>query len=256
MTGNEFIQKILSGERNFEGIALQGFDLGKDKDVEDAIRKYLTSTNLGYPNCFNFDGAKLLGFSAGGLYLPHATFKGATLSDVFLARANLHYASFSEAYLRNVELSLANLSNAKFHRAILCSLSPYPLGTGTRLYSADLFNTDFERANLSYVDLAKSNLGYSNLRNAELTEVNLSSANLVNARLDRAVLAETSLLEANLSDASLSETVLSRVDLRDVKELQKTKKLERAYFYEVKLRHKDEVYLTNRLRNVKRFVTE
>jgi glycogen operon protein len=72
---------------------------------------------------------------------------------------------------------------------------------------------DFQKVNLSQLNLANADLSQSNLREANLSRTNLENANLSECKLSRATLRESTLSQANLREADLSQTNLNRTNL-------------------------------------------
>ena len=168
MDGEEFVRKILGGERRFSDIALEeGFDLS-GHEAFSTLQAYLKGQDL-RKNPLHIDGSDFKGVHAAGLYLPYVDGRGTNLEG-----ANLFGANLGAAYLEIACLRGANLREA-------------------RLGGAYLVGTNFERA-----DLQEAHLGEAILDGADLMRAHLEGANLVGAHLDGANLFGANLERANL----------------------------------------------------------
>ncbi len=151
--GEDFILKILEGEREFYGIELEyNFDLSGHElfeKMQDYLRKqYLEK----YPIMIN--NSDLSGVKATGLYLPHVKLEGSILWN-----SNFEYAVLSFANFQNSDLSYTDFANAH------------------------LDHTNFQNANLQHVNLRHTNLYFSDCRNADFDFTHFLGTNLVLADL-------------------------------------------------------------------------
>jgi uncharacterized protein YjbI with pentapeptide repeats len=158
--GEEFIKKILSGERDFSKIELEeGFDLcGNEKFNE--LQEYLKKSDL-ISNPINVEGAKLRRLDADGIYLPFIRAKGVNLKHAALMGANFENAQLENANLRYAKLSRMKLTNANLRNADL-KLADLDLAS---LVGATLTGADFEAADLEYANMQSADLkGVNNLQ--------------------------------------------------------------------------------------------
>jgi uncharacterized protein YjbI with pentapeptide repeats len=142
LTGNEFITKILSGERDFSGVKLEkGFDFNAH-DGFDEMQNHLSGQPL-QDSPVIINGSDFSYVKARGLYLPFSMGGGANLYEADLRGANLY-----EADLRGANLLRANLLRANF-------------------WGADLRGADFEEADFEEADFEEADLrGVRNLAGA------------------------------------------------------------------------------------------
>ena len=173
MRGEDFIRKILEGERDFYGIELEyNFDLSGHElfgKMQDYLRKqYLAK----YPIIIN--NSDLSGVKASGLYLPYVKLEGSILWN------------------SNFEYSILNF--AEFHNADL---------TYTDFRHTELDHADFRNAELQHVNFKHANLYFSDFRGANFDSTQLLGADLVLADLRGARNLEKSV---NLRCASFAET--------------------------------------------------
>ena len=159
MRGEEFVMRILAGQRGFSGIQLEpNFNLAGCEDFFK-MQIYLreNATNLRqFP--LILDGSDLTGMIAYGLYWPFVSGK-----KVKLQRADLREANFREANFRETNLERADLERAN-------------------LWKADLGVANLVRANLWKANLRGAYLEGANLREAYLAGANLERAYLEGAR--------------------------------------------------------------------------
>jgi len=160
MEGAEFVQKVLSGEKDFSKINLEeGFDLCGYSGFEE-LQEYLRNSNL-EENPINIEGSKFRYLDADGLYLPFVQAKGAKLKHSALMSANLERAELENVDLRYAKLVGANLTNSNLKGADL-RLADLNLA---RLVGTVLTNANFEAADLEY-----TNMQSADVRNVEKLE--------------------------------------------------------------------------------------
>ena len=135
--------------------------------------------------------------------LRKAKFTKADLRGADLRGADLRGADFRGAKLRHAELRGANLKGARFGAA------PKPGKRANQsLPPCGLF---CEGADLAGAYLQNANLTNTSFFNANLTFATLNGANLTNARLDHADLSGATLIGANLTRADLRYATLGPV---------------------------------------------
>ncbi len=120
ITGDEFIQKIVSGERYLENILLENENLNQHPRFAE-FNQYLRENTLG-GNSLVLSWAYLRQVQAKGIYLPYLTGNYLTLRDVnlegaCLTGADLKHAHFSGAILRGADLREAYLQSIFLNEA-------------------------------------------------------------------------------------------------------------------------------------------
>ena len=122
-----------------------------------------------------------------------------------------------------------NLINANLNENMLSRAQLYSADLrGADLSAATLRGANLEGANLGYADLRGAKLDYAGLRGAKLGHADLYSAtlrgaNLRDAKLDDANLNSATLRGADVTGAVFNSTIITRVDLSEVKGLEKTR---------------------------------
>ncbi|MFQ5969167.1 MAG: pentapeptide repeat-containing protein [Nitrososphaerales archaeon] len=154
MTGEDFIRKILEGERNFYGIELEyNFDLGSHELFEN-MQDYLRKQNLAkFPIIIN--NSDLSGVKASGLYLPHANFEGSILWNSNFEYSILNFANFHNADLTYTDFRHSELDHADFRNAVLQHVN---------FKHANLYFSDFRDANFDFIQLFGADLVLADLR--------------------------------------------------------------------------------------------
>ena len=164
MSGEEFVRRILDGERDFRGIELEYFDLSHYKDFGKLqnylVQNYVMNRDYLY-NPIDISYSNLRGLNAIGIYLPNVIGWGADLREANLEEANLGEAYFIGADLSGSNLFLANLKEADLRMANL---------EGADLSGADLIMANLEGANFAEANLREANLKYANLKYARNLE--------------------------------------------------------------------------------------
>lgn len=173
MQGEEFIKKVLEGQRDFYGIELEyNFDLSGHElfgKMQDFLKKqYLEKYPITINNC------DLSGVKAAGLYLPYVKIEGSILWN-----SNFEYSVLSFADFHNADLTCADFRHMELDHA------------------------DFRNANLQQVNFEHANLYFSDFRGANFDFAQLMGADLVLADLRGVRNLEKSL---NLRCASFAET--------------------------------------------------
>jgi len=180
MKGEDFIRKILEGQRDFYGIELEyNFDLASHElfgRMQEYLRKqYLTKYPIMINNC------DLSGVKASGLYLPYVKAESSIIWN-----SNFEYSTLSFADFHGADLAYADFRHV------------------------DLDHADFRNANLHQVNLEHANLYFADFRGANFDSTQLLGADLVLADLRGVRNLEKSF---NLRCASFAETkVTSRED--------------------------------------------
>jgi uncharacterized protein YjbI with pentapeptide repeats len=194
LAGQEFIRRVLAGERDFAAtrLTLRMGPLDEEDGYAELV-SYLRQQDL-RASPINAELSDWHGLQAPGLFLQSGRFAGANLSAADLRGADLRRSDFTGTTFEEANLSDAELTHSRFIDA---------------------------------------NLSGALMRNADLYEANLTGAILRNADLSGAFLLRLSLQRADVSDASFLGTELYRVDLRGVIGLDKARDLGRARFHRV-----------------------
>ena len=157
VSGEEFIVKLLNGERDFSKISLEeAFNLSGHGAFQE-LKTYLKAQDL-QKTPVDISDSQAQYVKARGLYLPFTVGRN----------ANLRGAIFEGAILESANFENANLGNANFKGVNF---------KGACLVNADLWITNFRGANLYGV-----NLQNAYLKGTYLGNVNLESANLKSVR--------------------------------------------------------------------------
>lgn len=146
--GEDFIRKILAGERDFYGIELEyNFDLG-GHELFGKMQNFLRKQNLAkYP--ITISNSDLSGVRTSGLYLPYVKLEGSVVWN-----ANFDYAVLSFANFHNTDFTHSDFKYAKLDH--------------TDFQNSNLEHVNFEHANLYFADLKGANFGYTRLLGADL----------------------------------------------------------------------------------------
>ena len=177
VSGEEFIVKLLSGERNFSKISLEErFDLSGHSAFQE-LKMYLEAQNL-QEEPVDISNSQLQYVKARGLYLPftvgrNANFRGAILEYAIFENANFENANFGNANLKGTNFKSAYLVNADFWIANFRGANL----DGANLQSAYLKGTYFGNANLRDVNLkgVRDLAEMSNLGKAHFLETRVTS---------------------------------------------------------------------------------
>lgn len=153
MTGDELVQKILSGERDFSRIKLP------DETKLDSLNGYAQMNDYlkGQRNPLFFNEADCVGIHARSLFAYYAKLERANLNGAHLERAYLGLAKLLETHLERAHLERTNLLGA--------------ILTGAYLKRASLERASLEGAYLIGVtglDSTKG-LGYAIFENTTVT---------------------------------------------------------------------------------------
>lgn len=153
LSGVEFIEKLLSGEKDFTGIHLEPyFNLSGNENFE-ALHEYLQEQDLEKEPVI-LEGAELRGLDADGLFMPFLKANGANFKHATLMEANLEFAE-----LRSTDFRYARLPQVGMH-------------------GADLRKADMRQADLNLSILTECKLGGTNVAGAHLLFTNMQGANI------------------------------------------------------------------------------
>ncbi len=153
MKGEDFIRKILEGERDFYGIELEyNFDLS-GHELFGKLQNFLRKQNLPkYPIMIN--NSDLSGVRASGLYLPYVKLEGSILWNAIFEYSILSFANFHNADFAYSDFKHTKLDHADFQ-------------------SVNLDHVNFEHANLYFADLRGANFDSSQLLGTDLVLADL-----------------------------------------------------------------------------------
>jgi len=177
MKGEEFVQKVISGERDFSNIELeQDFDLSGYEGF-DELQTYLRHADL-EERPLIVENSKFRQLDADGLYLPflkannanfkHGTFMGANFENSQFKDVDFRYAKLAQVNMRNSNLENSDLRQADLYLSSL-------IGTvlaGVDLSGASLQYTNMQASNVKGIKnlgLARF-VGTTNFQFADLTE--------------------------------------------------------------------------------------
>ncbi len=165
MKGNEFVEKLLSGEKDFSRIHLEPFfALSADERFAEVLMTFTQVEMEESP--IVLDNADCTGLDADGLCLPFLQAQGSCFKRATFMDADLPSANFSEADFRYARFLQADLSS--------CNLQ------GADLRQADLNLAKLNQSQLDGADFAGSNLLYTNMQSVYINGVvNLDRARFV-----------------------------------------------------------------------------
>jgi|TARA_Y100000310_G_scaffold38954_1_gene36577 uncharacterized protein YjbI with pentapeptide repeats len=202
MKEEEFIKKVLSGERDFSEIKLVGLDLSGHEDYRE-IQRYLREQDLENSPII-FDGSDLGHLKALGLYLPYVKGHKVDLRCSQLSGANFYGANFERAFISFSDLSNVNLIQANLKYS--------------RLSKTCLIKTNFQRADLSVASmrgacLMGAHLGEANMMKANLTEADIRDVEMLRTakNIEHMIFGKTKVL---LREKEIIEEALSQYNFR------------------------------------------
>lgn len=137
-------------------------------------------------------------------------FKGLDLSDIILRNSSIEWISryMGGVILRGADFTNVNLSESDFTQADL---------SNARMRGVRIFQSVFERTNLSGADLAGSWFGESDFYYANLSRVNLRNARIHDMCFVCTDLTEAIFKRARLKSVSFESAELIRTDFREAK---------------------------------------
>lgn len=165
LSGAEWIEKLLAGERDFAAVKLERYSNLSGHDGFLTLQRYLKDADLAAESII-LDNADLTGVDADGLYMPFLKATGACFKHAALMESNLQSSQLRSADLRYARLPEANL-------------------TGSDLRDADLRQTDLSLAickNCQFggANLAGTNLWFANIESSHIHGIlNLAKARSV-----------------------------------------------------------------------------
>ncbi len=165
MSGNEFVQKLLDGERNFKTIVLEPyFSLARHERFEE-LQNRLREDDL-ENNPVILEGADLTGLDADGLVLPFLKANEACFKHATMMEASVESSEFEAVDFRYAKLPQADMRTCHFRDA--------------DLRQADLNLATLNGSLLSGADTAGANLLFTNLQACDIQGIqNLGMARAV-----------------------------------------------------------------------------
>jgi len=192
-----FVNRYVTGHRNFTGIDLSNAELGGI---------HLPGVNL---TAANLSGTQLGETDLTEATLATANLKRAKLSRTKLTKATLDHADLSYTQCRGTLLTEANLTGSDLTGADFASADL----VRAKLAGATLTGTGFFGACLMYADLAHANLTHVNFSGANLLHANLTGSDLHGALLCSTYFDEANLSKADLTRAALNGAILTNANL-------------------------------------------
>ncbi len=165
MSGQEFIQKLLEGEREFPGVILEPYFSLSANEQFAAIQEHLRAADLENAPII-LEGADLTGLNADNLYMPFVKANRACFKHATLMEAHLDSSEFENADFRYARLPQTNMKTC-------------------HLRDADLRQTDLNLAELNGSLLTGANVAGANLLFANLQATDIKG--IVNLHLARSV---------------------------------------------------------------------
>jgi len=151
--GQEFVRKLLDGERDFSNVRLEPYFGLSGDDSFATLQEYLKTSDMQKAPVI-FEKADMTGMDADGLYLPYLRANGASFKHATMMEAHLASGQFSHADFRYAQLLQTNMEHA------------------------DLRNADLRQADLNLALLNNTLLGGANFLGTKLLFTNLQSANI------------------------------------------------------------------------------
>jgi len=209
VTGEEFVRRVLEGERDFSGIRLEeGYDLGRHPELHDYLgaQRRMKKDPLIVTGSV-FKGLKARDLEVHGMEAEGAEFEGASLEGAFLS-GNFNNAEFrGDCNLNHAEFFMAQLANAGFYDIQM---------QGVRIANSGLKEATFRYAQLTNAHFDGCGMtraafrGDVALYNAVFERCNLGSASFssymtMNLRTCGGMNAATSFMECDLRKAFLGD---------------------------------------------------
>lgn len=139
LKGNEFVRRVLAGERDFSRIKLMDLDLSEHQyDTFVELNEYLKTRDLKQEPII-FNESELSFIKAGGLWLPYVKANRTSFKEGYFSHANFRCGEFPRASFYKTNLEAANCEVCDFYNAYFKDTDLYQtkLG-GARFKFADL----------------------------------------------------------------------------------------------------------------------
>src|SRR3989344_3778687 len=168
ISAEEFLGKILVGERDFRNIELKQGTRLSDNPMYKATRDYLVKLGTELKQSpVNLSHSNLGYVRFNHLYLPYVIAEGTCFSKSQLWCADLSHGNFRDARFRGANLRRTNFKGANLSRANLYE---------AELTGAALIDTDLTSSNLARANLYKANISRANLTDALFNEDSLKES--------------------------------------------------------------------------------
>jgi len=193
LTGKNFIDRIVKGERNFSGVLLEkGFDAAKSAAEAGLTKEKFPDIVSDSPFIFSnsvFEEINLTNFQLEGSIAENAEFKKCNFQYAHISRGDFSKSvfescNFSHAMLNDISFIGCRCAGTIFDNAV-CGAANF--------WKSVLCDAAFIRANLE-----ESIFCETDLRNADLTMANLKKSNFWKAVVDGTCFFKSKLYSANL----------------------------------------------------------
>jgi|SRR3989344_2363565 len=177
ITGEEFVRKILQGERDFSYVSCPGFNLNAHErfaELQQYLAKLDDLTSVIDITSSDFTGLVASNINLNGLRALDAILKRAVLSGNYLFCANFNGVNLSEVDLSRADCNKSGFKTANLYRANLAYANLFD----TRFKDADLREADLSGAEMSLAELQKADLRGASFYQTRLREVLFEQADL------------------------------------------------------------------------------
>ena len=198
MKGEEFMKKVIDGERDFSAIVMNDEDLTKDVEMyvafngtlqrQESIGSREVRDELMYHNTHHTP-----------LILNYASLRGVSAPGLRMDRVQAFETQFHGSNLQNAVMNYANLSSAEFG--------------SVDLQCAHIDFSCLNNVKMNYVDLRGARFIGSMIRKIEMRDSNCEEANFLNTIIDGDCMVSSNFRYAKFPGSYLNNLFMSRSDV-------------------------------------------
>ena len=221
LSGDEFIRKIMEGERDFSHIKFEdNYKIDKSDAYYD-LRNYLNTVGISQDPVI-MNNSECVGVS----------FKYMNLSNLVSQNTDFKGSDFQKS-----NLSDSVLTGSKFDK---CSL-PH-----SNFYNSELNSVSFKYSNLNFANFEFSNMSKSNLFGSTARETNFHGCDF----------SEASLRGLNANRSNFKDVVFYNSNLLDIINFDKAINLEFANYFKTKVSEKSKIVIEDAFSRKQMFIVE
>ena len=161
MSEEEFVKKLLGGERDFNKICLpDGADLRR---FIPELNDYLTEQELAKDKIV-LCNSRIIRIIAPKIYIPYSNMSRVNMSGANMYGAHMSGADMSGADMSGADMSGANMSGADMSGANMSGVDM----TGANMYEANMYGAHMNGAHMNGADMYRADVSGANMSGVDI----------------------------------------------------------------------------------------
>jgi uncharacterized protein YjbI with pentapeptide repeats len=227
ISGNDFIKKIIDGEKDFKKVSLpKGYSLEEHEGYSEAVEYMKGAGTETEP--YDFSEAKFDGVIASGIHIPHMKAQKSIFTGCGFKESVFERVDLTDAVCTRSNFAKTVMKEGQFVRAKLDMVN---------FEIADIEGGNFWLADLSCTIFIKARLFDAIFCEARLVETDFQHANIKNANFWKSIWEKANFLGAHFKNANI----------KDIVSLEKAKHLEYAIYQKTRVQENIKKYLLEKM---------